>query len=169
VIKMPGHGNGLGSEHPLCDLVQLMMLILFFVVLGVDGLGYFMFGMSTVLVEFTSFPLLSIPAILSLIFGLYLALKSHAAVFGENADRPQLIDFGVYSLVRHPTYLGTLLFCLGIFMAIPSLISLAIWIAFFPFYDKMTTYEENDLIRIFGADYIAYQKRVPKWFPGLHS
>jgi len=160
---MPKHRTGLGSEHPLCDSVQLVMLVMFFVAWGVDSLGHFMFGVSTVFVEFTSFPLLLFPAVLSLISGVFLALKAHDAVFGENAYQPQLIDSGVYSLVRHPMYLGILLFCLGFFLAIPSLISLVVWIAFFLFYDKMATYEENDLIRIFGADYLAYQKRVPKW------
>jgi protein-S-isoprenylcysteine O-methyltransferase Ste14 len=31
----------------------------------------------------------------------------------------------------------------------------------------MTTYEEKSLIQILGEEYIAYQKRVPKWFPKL--
>jgi protein-S-isoprenylcysteine O-methyltransferase Ste14 len=167
VIKVPRHRAGLGSEHPLCDSVQLVMLVLFFVAWGIDSLAHFMFGVSTVLFEFTSFPLLLIPAILSLISGVYLVLKSHVEVFGESVDKPQLIDSGVYSLVRHPMYLGTLLFCLGFFLTIPSLTSIAVWITFFLFYDKMATYEENDLKRIFGSDYIAYQKRVPKWFPGF--
>jgi protein-S-isoprenylcysteine O-methyltransferase Ste14 len=165
---MPKHRSGLGSEHPLCDSVQLVMLVLFFVAWGVDSLGHFMLGVSTVLVEFTSFPFLLFPAVLSFISGVYFALKSHDAVFGEISGQPQLIDSGVYSLVRHPMYLGILLLCLGVFFAIPSLISLAVCVAFFLFYDKMATYEENDLIRIFGSDYTAYQKRVPKWFPGIH-
>jgi protein-S-isoprenylcysteine O-methyltransferase Ste14 len=168
MVKIQKDRSGLGSEHPLCDSIQLVMLVLFFATLGVDGLAHFMFGVSTVLVEFTSFPLLLIPAIISLISGMYLLMKSHAAVFGENADKPQLFDSGVYSLVRHPMYLGTLLFCLGFFFAIPSLIPLVVWVAFFLFYDKMATYEENDLVQMFGADYIAYQKRVSKWFPGAH-
>ena len=62
-------------------------------------------------------------------------------------------------------YLGTLVFFLGFFFAIPSLLSLGILILFFILYDKMATYEENDLIRILGEEYVAYQKRVPKWFP----
>jgi protein-S-isoprenylcysteine O-methyltransferase Ste14 len=70
-------------------------------------------------------------------------------------------------LVRHPMYLGTLLFCLTFFFAMPSFLSFMIWIVFFIFYDKMATYEENDLIRIFGEKYISYQKRVPKWIPRI--
>jgi protein-S-isoprenylcysteine O-methyltransferase Ste14 len=62
-------------------------------------------------------------------------------------------------------YLGTLVFFLGFFFAIPSLISLVVFAVFFVFYDKMATYEENDLIRILGEDYTAYQRRVPKWLP----
>lgn len=165
---MPKHRTGMGSEHPLCDSVQLGMLVLFFVAWGADSLGHFMVGISTVFVQFTSLPFILFPAVLSFISGIYLALKSHDAIFGETTRQPQLIDSGVYSLVRHPMYLGTLLVCLGFFLVIPSLISLAIWIALFLFYDKMATYEENDLKRIFGPDYTVYQKRVSKWFPGVH-
>jgi len=117
------------------------------------------------LVELTSFPLLLLPAILSLGFGTYLGLKSHEAVFGETVGQPELIDSGVYSWVRHPMYLGTLIFCLGFFFSSLSLLSLGVWIGFFILYDKMATYEEKDLIRILGEEYIAYQKRVPKWVP----
>ncbi len=165
---MPRNRVGLGSEHPLCDSIQLIMLVSFFLAWGVDSLSHFIFGISTIFVEFTSFSPLLLPAILSLISGIYFVLKSHDAIFGITSNQYQLIDSGVYSLVRHPMYLGTLLFCLGFFLAIPSIISLVVLIVFFLFYDKMATYEENDLIRIFGADYLIYQKRVPKWFPRVH-
>ena len=145
------------------------MLILYFAVWGVDSASHFLFRVSTVSIDFISLPLLLLPAILSLSFGVYLALKSHEAVFGETAGQSKLIDSGVYSWIRHPMYLGTLLSCLGLFFAIPSLLSLGIWIAFFIFYDKMATYEEEDLTRILGDEYMDYQKRVPKWFPKLRA
>jgi len=156
---------GLGSEHPCCDSIQLVMLILYFAVWGIDSISYFLFRVSTVSIDLTSFPLLLLPAILSLSFGIYLALKSHEAVFGKTTGQPKLIDSGVYSLVRHPMYLGILMCCLGFFFITPSLLSLGVWTAFFIFYDKMATYEEKDLIRILGEEYITYQRRVPKWFP----
>jgi protein-S-isoprenylcysteine O-methyltransferase Ste14 len=158
---------GLGSEHPYCDSIQLVMLILYFAVWGIDGVSYFLFRVSTVSNDLTSLPLLLLPAILSLSFGIYLALKSHEAVFGETTDQPRLIDSGVYSWVRHPMYLGILLSCLGFFFISPSLLSFGVWLAFFILYDKMATYEEKDLVRILGEEYTAYQKRVPKWFPGI--
>ena len=167
-MTMRSHENpetrvGLGSEHPLCDSLQLAMLVLYFTVLGADSLGYFAFRVSTVLVAFTSFPLLLPLALLSWSFGLYLLLKSHEAVFGETTGQLKLISSSVYSWVRHPMYLGTLLFCLGFLFVMFSLLSFGFWIAFFIFYDKMATYEEKDLIRILNGKYVNYQKRVPKW------
>ncbi|UCH32199.1 MAG: isoprenylcysteine carboxylmethyltransferase family protein [Candidatus Bathyarchaeota archaeon] len=159
----------LGSEHPLCDSIQLVLLILYFAVWGIDNIGYFAFGISTVLVGFTSYPLLLLPAALLWGFGIYLVLKSHEAVFGETTGQPRLNDLGVYSWVRHPMYLGTLVFCLGFIFIMPSLLSFGVWITFFIFYDKMATYEEKDLIRLLGEEYIEYQKRVPKWFPRIRS
>ena len=167
--KNPETRGGLGSEHPLCDSFQLGMLILYFAVWGGDSLSFLVFGVSTVLVRLTSFPLLLLPALLSWSFGIYFALKSHEAVFRETTGQPKLNDSGVYSWVRHPMYLGTLMFCLGFVFIMPSLLSFGVWIAFFIFYDKMATYEEKDIIRILGEEYIAYQKRVRKWFPRIRS
>jgi len=169
VIRIPENRTVLGSEFPHCDQIQLIMIILFFVVWGGDSLSFFIFRYSTVLVGLFSLPVLLLPAILSLGFGLYLIAKSHKAVFGEVHDQPKLIDSGVYSWVRHPMYLGILMFCLGLFFASLSLLSLGVWLVFLILYDKMTTYEEKDLIRILGEEYIAYQKRVPKWFPRIRS
>jgi len=169
VVKISKKRHGLGSEHPLCDKIQLIMLILFLVVWGIDSLSFFIFRYSTVLVDLISFPALLLPSFVSLGFGLYLVAKSHKAVFGEANVQPKLLDSGVYSWVRHPMYLGILMCCLAFFFASPSLLSIGILLAFFIIYNKMTTYEEKSLTQILGEEYIAYQKRVPKWFPKLVS
>ena len=165
VVRISRNKAGLGSEYPHCDQIQLIMIIMFFVVWGIDSLSFFIFRYSTVLVGLISLPVLLLPAILSLGFGLHLIAKSHKAVFGEIADQPRLIDSGVYSWVRHPMYLGILMSCLGFFFVSPSFLSLGVWLVFFILYNKMASYEEKDLIRILGEEYIDYQKRVPKWFP----
>jgi len=166
VVKISKHRIGLGSEHPYCDSLQNIMIGLFFAVWGVDA---FILNYSTVLVGLIPLLLRLFLAILSLSIGVYLVAKSHKAIFSEVHEHTTLIESGAYSWVRHPMYLGTLISCLGFFFAIPSLLSLAVWIAFFLLYNKMATYEENDLIRILGEEYIAYQKRVPKWFPRIRS
>lgn len=159
--------HGLGSEHPLCDRVQLLVLILFFVVWGLDSLSFFMVGYSTVIFQVLAFPPLLAATIVSLAFSFYLISKSHKAVLEQVQDPPQLVDSGVYAWVRHPMYLGILLFCLAVIFISVSLVSIGIWIAFFIFYDRMAAYEERSLIEILGEPYIAYQKRVAKWLPSV--
>jgi len=160
---MPKNRPGLGAEHPLCDKLQAVLILLFFVVWVADTVSHLLFKYSTVVAGLFSFPLLIIPALLSISFGLYLITKSHNAVFGELTDTPALITAGVYSRVRHPMYLGILLFCLGFWFVSLSLLALGILIAFFIFYDRMATFEENDLVRLFGEAYSEYQNQVPKW------
>jgi protein-S-isoprenylcysteine O-methyltransferase Ste14 len=143
------------------------MIILFFIVWIVDSLSFFISGHSTVLVGIISLPILILPAIFSTTLGLYLITKSHNVVLVKKTEKPRFIDSGVYSLVRHPMYLGIIMFCLGFFFISPSLVSLGIWIAFFIICDKMATYEEKDLVRILGKKYINYQNKVPKWFPKI--
>ncbi|RZN43904.1 MAG: hypothetical protein EFT35_00825 [Methanophagales archaeon ANME-1-THS] len=125
--------SGLGSEHPLCDKIQLIVLI---VVWGIDSLSFLIFGYSTVLVGVFSSPLRLLPAGLFIGFGLYLTENSHKAVFDTADDKPGLIDSDVYAWVRHPMYLGILMFCLGFLFINLSLLSLGIWIAFFVIYDR---------------------------------
>jgi protein-S-isoprenylcysteine O-methyltransferase Ste14 len=164
ILKM---GHGLGSEHPLCDRIQLLMLILFFVVWGADTLGFFVLGYSSVIAQAITYPLLFAGTVISLCLSFYLVSKSHKAVLEQVQDPPKLVDSGVYAWVRHPMYLGILLFCLAFMFVSFSLVSIGLWLAFFVFYDRMTAYEEKSLIEILGEQYTAYQKRVSKWLPGV--
>jgi len=159
--------HGLGSEHPLCDRVQLFMLILFFAVWSVDTLGFFVLKYSTVIVQASTYPLLLAATVIFLCLSFYLISKSHKVVLEQVQDPPKLVDSGVYAWFRHPMYFGILLFCLAFMFVSVSLISIGIWIVFFIFYDRMATYEEQSLIEILGESYTVYQKRVSKWLPGI--
>jgi len=64
-------------------------------------------------------------------------------------------------------YAGSILGYLGFALSTLSLFSLVYWVGVFLVYDYFATYEENDLIRIFGEDYLEYKKRVPKWIPKI--
>lgn len=157
----------MGSEHPLCDRIQLVMVILFFVVWGVDSLSHFVYGYSTVIFEVVAFPPLLFGMLLFLSLAFILISKSHKAVLEQVHDPPEIVYSGVYAWVRHPMYLGTLLFCLAFLFITFSLVSIGIWIAFFLFFDRMATYEEKSLIKILGDDYFSYKKQVSKWFPKI--
>ena len=160
--------HGLGSEHPLCDKIQLPMLILFFAVWEINTVILLTFGHSTAIFHTLDFPLLFAGTMLFLCLSFYLISKSHKAVLEQVQDPPELVDSGVYAWVRHPMYLGILLFCAAFIFVSFSLVTSGIWIAFFIFYDRMATYEEKSLIEMLGAQYVAYQKRVSKWLPRIY-
>lgn len=156
----------LGSEHSDCDRIQTIMILLFFAVWSTDAL---ILNYSTFLVRFVPILFRMSLAAISLAAGGFLLLESHTEVFSKADDPPRLLDSGVYSRVRHPMYLGTIVLCIGFFFAVPSVFSLAVVMLFFVLYDKMATYEEKDLIRKVGDEYSEYQKRVPKWLPRIRT
>ena len=131
----------MGAEHPLNDKVQVIFLVVY---LGVWGLDSFIFRFSTVFADvipvFVRLPLV----ILLLIVGIYLIGKSETAIFGRTlvgrTGKPKFITTGVYAWVRHPMYLGSLLVLLVFFLATLSLLSLLVWIGLFIFFDRMTIY-----------------------------
>jgi protein-S-isoprenylcysteine O-methyltransferase Ste14 len=98
-----------------------------------------------------------------IVCGLHLVRESHRAVLGW--EEPGFVDSGVYSMVRHPMYLGGMLALLGFLFIEFSMIAFAVWVALFAACDWMATYEEKDLVRILGEEYEDYQRRVPKWIP----
>jgi protein-S-isoprenylcysteine O-methyltransferase Ste14 len=140
------------------------MIVLFFVVWGTDS---FILNYSTLLVGFVLLPLRVFLSILSLGVGGFLVVRSHRAVFGDTDGKSELLDSGVYSLVRHPMYLGIWLFCWGFFLLVPSLFALVVLAILFVLYDRRATYEETHLTKVFGDRYLAYQRKVAKWFPRL--
>ena len=143
------------------------MIILFFIAWIADSLSHFIFGYSTVILDVITVPALLAVTILFFFFSYYLISKSHKAVLNQVHDPPQIVDNGVYAWVRHPMYLGILLFCLSFLFLSLSLITAGIWILFYFIYDKMATYEEKKLIEILGEEYRLYQKKVPKWLPKI--
>jgi protein-S-isoprenylcysteine O-methyltransferase Ste14 len=153
------HRAGLGAEHPLNDKVQAVFLVVY---LGVWGLDSFFFRLSTVLAGVVPFFVRLPLGIISFAVGIHLVAKSEAAIFGRT-DKPKFTTTGVYAWVRHPMYLGSLLILLVFFFATLSLLSLLVWVGLLAFFDKMATYEERDLVRILGEQYLNYQKQVPKW------
>jgi protein-S-isoprenylcysteine O-methyltransferase Ste14 len=157
----------LDSEYPNWDLIQIILALTFFVFWSIDS---FIFQFTTFLSEFIPLYVKLIFAVFVLGMSFYLIAFSHQMIFGKIRKSPDILNKGVYAIIRHPMYLGTLLFYLGFVLVTISLLSLVIWILIFSIYDRATAYEEDDLIRIFGDEYLNYKKHVPKWFPRiLHS
>jgi protein-S-isoprenylcysteine O-methyltransferase Ste14 len=90
---------------------------------------------------------------------------------GRNTDKQvaeQLNTSGIYSVVRHPLYLGNYLMWIGIVLftknySFTIIVSLLYWI----YYERIMFAEERFLERKFGEQYLSWSLNVPAFIPAL--
>ncbi len=84
------------------------------------------------------------------------------------APTERLVVRGLYRYVRNPMYLAVLATIVGQALILGQLVlfiyALAVGLAFVAF---VRGYEEPTLRRRYGAEYEAYQRAVPGWWPRL--
>ncbi len=78
----------------------------------------------------------------------------------------RLVDYGIFAWVRNPLYVGNFLAWMGfaVISGVYWFIPIAI-VLFAVEYSLIVRYEEGVLESIFGAEYLAYKQRTPRWFP----
>ena len=75
-----------------------------------------------------------------------------------------LTSTGPYLLVRNPLYVGNFLMWTGFVLASQLVWMLPVaWIVFAVQYGAIVRFEEGALVRHFGAAYVDYARRVPRW------
>lgn len=73
---------------------------------------------------------------------------------------------GIYSIVRHPLYLGNFFMWLGIAMVSQNISFVALFILiFWLFYERIMFAEEQFLTKKFGDEYKEWASRVPAFIP----
>jgi protein-S-isoprenylcysteine O-methyltransferase Ste14 len=156
------HREDLTGEHPLGDVGQLLLACLFLATWIADT---FFFKYTTLLNGYVPFIVrLPLAALLLVVSG-YLAKKGLAIVFGEKVEKPAVIRKSVFGVIRHPIYLGEILFFLGFLILSLSLAAMAVWVVAVAFLHFIAKYEEKLLLARFGADYEKYLREVPRWLP----
>jgi protein-S-isoprenylcysteine O-methyltransferase Ste14 len=84
----------------------------------------------------------------------------------RSRDVHRLVTYGVFAWMRNPLYVGNLLIWLGFVIGSGVLWFLPIALVLFAIeYTLIVRYEEGVLESIFGAEYIEYQRRTPRWRP----
>lgn len=152
------------GEHPFGDAGQLILLGLFLVVWAGDS---FFLHKSTFVSGYVPLSIRLVILGLILITGAYLFMSGHVVVAQE--ERPaSVVSAGAFRYVRHPLYLGAILFYLGLAISTASLFSLLLLAVIFLFYNYIATYEERLMEIKFCEDYVSYKKRSGKWLPMLH-
>lgn len=160
--KSHQHRGDLTGEHAFSDMGQLIFLVVFLVVWIADS---FVFKYSTFLTQYVSNYIRVPIALIVLIISGLLAWTGLKIVFRETREEPQVITSGVFSIVRHPIYLSSILLYLGFILLSLSLISALVWILITVFYYMISRYEEKLLIQRFGSAYEEYKKKVPMLLP----
>ena len=156
--KRHEHRQDLTGEHVLGDMGQLLLLFIFLAVWIIDS---FFFKYSTFISKyiplFVKMPL----SIIILFCAGYLAKNGLDIVFGEIREEPGVIRKGVFGIVRHPIYLGSILLYLGLLTLTFSIIATIIWFFIIAFYCFLSKHEEKLLFEKFGKDYEEYMREVP--------
>lgn len=89
-------------------------------------------------------------------------------VAGQVAD--SINTNGIYSIVRHPLYLGNFFMWLG-----PALLNGNVWfitifcLVYWLYYERIMFSEEQYLRRKFGEAYLVWSSKVPAFIPALHG
>ena len=154
----------IAGENAWGDLGQLILFIVFIVGIILD-LVFLRVGQSFG----ESVPLLLriIVALPILIISGYFVQSGLKIVFREERSKLMVIRTGVFSLVRHPIYLGSILLYLGFIILSMSVIAFGIWIIIIIFYVYISRYEENILIDKLGKEYEQYMQDVPMFIPKI--
>jgi protein-S-isoprenylcysteine O-methyltransferase Ste14 len=90
----------------------------------------------------------------------------------------RLVTYGIFAWTRNPLYVGNFLAWMGVVVASGVLWFLPVAVILFAVeYSLIVRYEEGVLESIFGAEYLAYKARTPRWIarppadrgPGPHD
>jgi len=77
-----------------------------------------------------------------------------------------LVSHGPFAWSRNPLYVGNFLIWMGVITLSGVLWFLPVAVLLFALeYFYIVRYEEGVLESIFGADYLRYKERTPRWFP----
>jgi len=99
----------------------------------------------------------------------YFAQSGLKKVFREERKKLEVIRSGVFGIVRHPIYLGSILVFLSFVILSLSIASLIIWFVIIVFYYCLSRYEERLLIEKLGKDYRDYMNEVPMLIPRIRK
>ena len=98
-----------------------------------------------------------------------LSLKQYFTYSVAKVDDHQVIETGLYQVIRHPGYLGQLLIFIGISISLSNWLSiLAMTIPIVIGYGYRIQVEEKFMLEQFGKDYLDYQKRTKRLIPMIY-
>ncbi|WP_202552039.1 methyltransferase family protein [Ginsengibacter hankyongi] len=125
--------------------------------------------LNSLMLKYISFLLLVIPGFAIMFVSIFKYFKLLSGIRSIYLATPpaELKLNGIHKYVRHPLYLGTLLFVWGLFFIFPFLNNLIAVVAITMYVLVGIKFEEKKLVKEFGKDYTEYMKKVPGLIPKL--
>jgi len=120
-------------------------------------------------------PVLFLSGVVLIALGLVVSAKasqviSVSTVADMRTDRrPQLVTDGIYSRIRHPLYLATILLLLGMAAVYPFTNVLVFALSLGGYVLIGAWLEERKLVLHYGQEYLEYRKKAGFILPGLRS
>jgi len=153
------------GEHPYGDTGQAVLLILFLMVWVGDS---FFLHESTFLSDYVPLYIRIFVLVLTIATALTLFKSGHVVI--SHQQRPTaVVTGGAFRYVRHPLYLGGIITYLGLAISTFSLVSLALVLGIFVFYNYIAGYDERLLEAKFRDNYRTYKHRTGKWVPRIST
>ena len=159
-----GKRDDLAGEHKMADIGQAALAGLFVIVYIADNffLKYTVFLNNRLSLWFR------VPLGLLLLLATGVLSKSgHRIIFKEKREVPQVVRSGVFSVVRHPIYLGEILLYLGLLIFGISLAAAVVWVIIIFFLYFLARHEERLLLDRFGDEYRTYMQKIPMFIPAI--
>lgn len=90
--------------------------------------------------------------------------RGEFATSWEMPQNQELVTWGPYRYVRHPSYLAYFFLFVGFFLVVLNLLAVIPFVAI-PGYVVLVDREEELLIRRFGVEYLEYRRRTGRFLP----
>ncbi len=108
-----------------------------------------------------------IPTIILVLWLAFSGLRGVTIKVAETHRAERVVTTGIYAIVRHPQYLGSLFAHIAISILLSALYSLLLT-PFLVIYIYLISWkEEKELINEFGKDYDDYKAEVPMFIPKI--
>jgi protein-S-isoprenylcysteine O-methyltransferase Ste14 len=151
------------GEHPFGDAGQLICVAVFLFVWVGDS---FFFHWTTFLANYVPNLLRNTLLGIALLIA-FVLLRSGVVVIASKERPDHVVDKRAFQYVRHPIYLAVLIVYIGTVISSISLLSFALLVPIFFFYNYIAGYEEKLLETKFGESYREYERKTGKWLPGV--
>jgi len=97
---------------------------------------------------------------------LKMARWNSAPLYGLDQELNSLVDTGIYSVIRHPSYVGQIIGFAGCAFILPSRYIITFAVIYMLYCVLIhTRIEDHYLVKRFGEKYVEYAQRVPAFLP----